>query len=176
MNQTSLRSALPYFTGLIVATALYYFADHIAYTPRGGELGPDFWPKLAIGLMAAACVVEIVRAFARASGTRGIAEMLEQGEEIEGPSHWPLLIGGIALLSAYALLVGTLGFLLATFLFIAAFMYLGRYRYHLAIWTISVVATVLIGFLFLRFAYVSLPRGEPPFDRFTDFIRIILGG
>ena len=61
-----------------------------------------------------------------------------------------------------------LGFLLSTFLFLAAFMYLGRYRKHVAIWGTSAVVTVLCGVLFLRFAYVSLPRGDPPFDRVTD--------
>jgi len=75
----------------------------------------------------------------------------------------------------YALVVNTLGFLLATFLFITAFMYLGRYRNHVAIWSISVAATFLIALLFLRIAYVSLPRGAPPFDAFTDFIRMIVG-
>ena len=57
-----------------------------------------------------------------------------------------------------------LGFLLATFLFLAAFMYLGRYRNHVAIWAISAVVTLLTALMFLRIAYVSLPRGEPPFD------------
>jgi hypothetical protein len=176
VKQTSVRSALPHIAGLIVAAALFYFADRIAYTPRGTELGPDFWPKLAIGVMAVACTVEIIRAFAGAHAARGIAELLEQGGDVEAPNQRHLVIGGIVLVSLFALVVGTLGFLLATLLFIAAFMYLGRYRNHVAIWTISVVAIVLIGFLFLRFAYVSLPRGEPPFDRFTDFIRMIVGG
>jgi hypothetical protein len=36
--------------------------------------------------------------------------------------------------------------------------------------------TVLAALIFIRFAYVSLPRGVPPFDVVTDFIRIILGG
>ncbi len=55
-------------------------------------------------------------------------------------------------------------------------MYLGGYRNHVAMWSIAIVATFVIAFVFLRFAYVSLPRGEPPFDRFTDLIRIMVGG
>jgi putative tricarboxylic transport membrane protein len=35
--------------------------------------------------------------------------------------------------------------------------------------------TVAIAILFIRFAYVSLPRGEPPFDRFTDLVRLLIG-
>jgi len=178
MKQGLLRQILPYVVGLLVAAALFYFANHIQYTPRENELGPGFWPKLAIGLMAIVCVVEIVRALAGAGTARGIADLLDEGEtgEQDQRAHRGLLIGGVALVVVYAVLVPILGFLLATLLFMAAFMYVGRYRNDVAIWMISIIATVLIGFLFLRFAYVSLPRGEPPFDQFTDFIRVILGG
>ena len=85
------------------------------------------------------------------------------------------LAGGIALVGLYAVLVPVFGFLLTTFLFIAAFMYLGRYRNHLAAWATSAAITVLIGVLFLRIAYVSLPRGVPPFDRITDVFFLIPG-
>ena len=43
-------------------------------------------------------------------------------------------------------------------------------------WGVSATITVLSALIFMRFAYVSLPRGVPPFDAFTDFIRIMLGG
>src|SRR5919202_906481 len=119
-----IRSALPYAIGLGVAVLLFVSASQIHYTPRPGQIGPDFWPKIAVALML-----------------------------------------------VYAVLVSYLGFLLASFLFLAAFMYLGRYRNHLAVWTVSAGLTVVIAFLFIRFAYVSLPRGEPPFDRFTDLVR-----
>jgi putative tricarboxylic transport membrane protein len=66
--------------------------------------------------------------------------------------------------------------LLSTFLFLPAFMYLGRYRKHAMVWGVSAIVTVLSALIFMRFAYVSLPRGIPPFDAFTDFIRIMLGG
>jgi putative tricarboxylic transport membrane protein len=176
MNQTRLRLALPYFVGLIIAGVLFYSANQIQFTQRGNELGPDFWPKAAIGLMAMVCVIEILRAMVGAAGAYGISHALEQTEESEEPSYFHLLIGGVALILGYAILVPILGFLLGSLLFMTAFMYLGRYRNHVAIWTISGVATFIIAFLFLRFAYVSLPRGEPPFDRFTDLIRVMVGG
>jgi hypothetical protein len=176
MNQTRLRLALPYVIGLLVAGALYYSASHIEFTRRGDELGPDFWPKLAIGLMALVCVIEIVRALAGASIVHGISNLLESAEADDEPSYPYLIIGGVVLLVAYAALVPVLGFLLGSLLFLAAFMYLGRYRNHLVIWTVSIAATFIIAFLFLRFAYVSLPRGTPPFDAFTDLIRTMVGG
>ena len=91
----------------------------------------------------------------------------------EEPSHLLLLIGGIALLVGYAILVPILGFLLASLLFMAAFMYLGRYRNTSRSGPSAPSRPSSSRFLFLRFAYVSLPRGTPPFDRFTDLIRIM---
>jgi putative tricarboxylic transport membrane protein len=176
MNQTRFRQALPYLVGGVVASVLYYSASRIEYTPRGDALGPDFWPKLAIGLMALLCIIEAVRALAGATGGQGLADLLEGADEEEKRSHPFLLVGGIALVVAYAVLVPILGFLLGSLLFMAAFMYLGGYRNHIAIWSIAVAAIFVIAFVFLRFAYVSLPRGEPPFDRFTDLIRIMVGG
>ncbi len=54
MQRNLIRSTLPYAVGLAVAALLFYFARHIEYSPRGGALGPDFWPRTVIGLMAAA--------------------------------------------------------------------------------------------------------------------------
>jgi len=177
MERSALRSALPYFVGLAVAAALFWYAGQIQYTPRPGLLGPDFWPKMACGLMAAACLFEIVRIFAGLrSETHGVADALEEEETEEVKTYPWLLIGGVVLVTVYALLVDILGFLLATFLFLPAFMYLGRYRKHATVWGISAIITILAALLFMRFAYVSLPRGVPPFDRFTDFVRIMLGG
>jgi putative tricarboxylic transport membrane protein len=176
MSVARLRSALPYLVGLVVAAALYYAADRIAYTPRGSELGPDLWPKAAIGLMAIVCLIEIARALAGAGAPRAVAELLTQEDEASAPPHTALLVGGIVLIAAYAVLMPILGFLLATLVFMALFMALGRYRNYVAIAAVSVLAMGLIAFLFLRFAYVSLPRGAPPFDRFTDWIRIMVGG
>ena len=179
-----MRSALPYFVGLAVAAVLYFYAGQIQYTPRPGLLGPDFWPKMAIGLMVAACLFEIGRIFAGLkTETHGVAEAIEEEDATaESSAGQPaktyprLLVGGVVLVTVYALVVDTLGFLLSTFLFLAAFMYLGRYRRHVMVWSVSAIVTILAALIFMRFAYVSLPRGTPPFDAFTDFIRVMLGG
>lgn len=178
MDKAALRSTLPYVIGLAVSAVLFHFARQIEYTPRPGSLGPDFWPKLAIGLMAAVCLFEIARGLlGLKSEAHGVADALEEEEAEEGAQTHPwLLAGGIALVAAYALAVDTLGFFLCTFLFLAAFMYLGRYRNHVAVWLTSAGVTLAAAILFMRIAYVSLPRGVPPFDAVTDFIRVILGG
>lgn len=178
MDPGLIRSTAPYVAGLVVAAVLYHFAGRIDYTPRPGLLGPDFWPKAAIGLMAALCLLETVKRVAGSRAeARGVEEVLEEGAGEEAQQTYPLLLlGGVALVVSFAFLVPILGFLLATFLFLPAFIYLGGYRNHLVVWGFSAIITATAAFVFLRVAYVSLPRGEPPFDRFTDFVRVLLGG
>jgi putative tricarboxylic transport membrane protein len=177
MDRSAIRAAFPYAIGLAVAAVLYIFAQQIEYSPRPGMLGPDFWPKAAIALMAVVCLFEIVCAMAgMRSQTLGVVDTLDKDESEQPPTYPKLLLGGIVLVTIYAVVVGFLGFLLSTFIFLAAFMYVGRYRNHLAIWATSAAITLLAALIFIRLAYVSLPRGVPPFDAVTDFVRVMLGG
>ena len=178
MDKALFRSILPYVVGLGIAVALYIYAGTFEYTHRGRELGPDFWPRLAILLMGASCLFELGRRLiAGNKDATGIIEALDRTDDAGEPDPvYPrLLIGGIVLMGVYAVLVPYLGFILGTFLFLAAFMYVGRYREHRAIWATSAGVTVLCGILFLRIAYVSLPRGIAPFDRITDIFFLIPG-
>jgi len=175
----SFRPTIPYFVGLAAAAVLYYLANNITYAARPGQLGPDFWPRIAIGIMAVSCLYQIVRLliFGSAdSGVQGIGEHLE-GEELdetesdaEGGRKPHLLLGGIILTLAYAVLVQKLGFLLASYIFLILFMYLGGIRNHVAIWASSTIGMLLFAFIFLKVVYVSIPRGEPPFDQVTQFV------
>ena len=69
---------------------------------------------------------------------------------------------------AYGALLTPLGFLTATILYLALFMYVGLYRRHFAIWASSITGAVLLTLTFQKVVYVSLPRGVFPFDIATD--------
>lgn len=171
MDKTLFRSIVPYALGLAIAVALFIYAGTFLYSPRPGQLGPDVWPRLAILLMGASCVYEISRRLiAGNQDATGFLEAFDREPDVEDkePVYPRLLVGGIVLMGIYAVLVPVLGFILGTFVFLAAFMYVGGYRAHGAIWGTSAAVTLFCGILFLRIAYVSLPRGIPPFDRVTD--------
>ena len=178
MQKSLIRSVLPHVVGLGIATALYIHVGQVEYTPRAGELGPEVWPRLVLLLMAASCLFEITRRLIVGNrDATGLIEAFDREPEHETkePTYAGLLIGGIVLMGIYAVLIPVLGFILGTFLFLAAFMYVGRYRAHGAIWGTSAAVTILCGVLFLRIAYVSLPRGIEPFDRVTDIFFAIPG-
>jgi hypothetical protein len=173
MGRARILAALPYLLSLAVVAWLYTVAGAIEYSHRPGEIGPDFWPKLALGLMAVASLFEVVRAlfFGTESETHALGDSIEGEEEADdAPRSTSLLLGGVILTLAYGVLITTIGFPVATFLYLVAFMYLGLYRKHLVIWPTAAIGTFLITTIFLKVVYVSLPRGIPPFDTVTDII------
>jgi putative tricarboxylic transport membrane protein len=178
MQNSLVRSVLPYVVGLGIAIALYISAGQFEYSAREGQLGPGAWPRLAILLLGASCLFELGRRLI--AGNRdatGFIEVFDREPDAAEPepTYPGLLIGGVVLMGIYAVAVPYLGFILGTFLFLAAFMYVGRFRDHRVIWGASFLVTVLCGVLFLRIAYVSLPRGIAPFDRITDIFFLIPG-
>jgi hypothetical protein len=170
------KNALPYIVLLAGAAGFYLLTLRIEYTSRPGQFGPDLWPKLAIGLIAIVCLFEILRALITVNRVEavGITEQLEQGEAPEAGDDAPrrpmLLAAGIGMTLAYGALVTQLGFPLATFLYLAAFMYVGGFRSHGAIWGLSLIGSTSLTVLFLKVVYVSLPRGVAPFNRITDVL------
>ncbi len=173
MDVSKVKSRIPYAVLLAVAVGFYVLAGSIEYSEQPGQIGPTVWPRFALALIAAVCLFEIARAFTSKplEEPHGIADELEGDDKEEEVRRYPkLLFGGLALTVAYGLLIKMLGFPLATFLYLVAFMYLGGYRVHLVIWLTGFVGSVLLALIFLRLVYVSLPRGAPPFDRVTDLV------
>lgn len=174
MKRPKLSAWLPYAVILLGAMFFWFVAGQIDYAHRPGALGPDFWPKAAILLIGLVCAYEITKALivGRLADARGLAAALGSDDEIneegEALRHKGLLVAGAALTIAYGLLILWVGFPLTTFLYLAAFMYVGRYRRHLTIWLSAALGALIFSVLFLRLVYVSLPRGAPPFDRITD--------
>mgnify|MGYP000199713683 CR=1 FL=1 len=176
MDKVMVRSIAPYLIGLLISLGLWIYSGTIDYTARPGELGPAVWPRLAILLMGASCLFEITRRLlVKNEDATGFLEAFEKEEEKEAPEpvHLRMLIGGIILMGIYAVALPFLGFIFGTFLFLAAFMYIGGYRSHAVIWGMSVFVTLACGILFLRVAYVSLPRGVEPFAYANDIFFMI---
>jgi len=167
-----LAQALPYL--LLIAATVWFWtvANRIEFPARPGALGPDFWPKAAILLMGVFSLLQAAKILLSGSGVEagGATEQLETEDEDDAPRQPVLLLLGIALAVGYALVLPTLGFPIATTIFLVAFMYLGGSRSHLAIWASSVVGVVLVTLMLMKVVYVSLPRGVAPFDRLTDLI------
>jgi hypothetical protein len=56
-----IKRIIPYAVVLLVSAYFYVLACRFGVVTRAGNLGPDFWPKLLLGLTMAACLYEIAK-------------------------------------------------------------------------------------------------------------------
>ena len=61
MAAEKLKKIVPYVIILLVSLYFYHLAGHFRFSAKPGNLGPDFWPKLLLGLTMAACFYEIIK-------------------------------------------------------------------------------------------------------------------
>ena len=179
-----LRRAFPYIVALVVSGVLFAFADRIPFEAPGGRIGPDFWPKLILGLALATCALEIVRTllFSDDQHVAGVLESIldeTPGESVEpsAPEElYPrLLIAGVVLTIGYVVAIEWLGFFLCTFAYMAAFAWIGRYRRPVVVLVSSFVGSLAFMFMFMKVVYVSLPLGHGPFEQVTFFLMRLMG-
>lgn len=178
-----LGRAAPYAVLLGVAAYFYALAGHFEFSAPAGRLGPDAWPKIVLGLLAAVCLYEIGRSFL----ARGVAEVsgllqtfLEKAaSDAEGrgaaPRSFRLLLAGVGITILYVALIDVLGFLVATALYLAAFMRVGRYRRTPLIAAASLIGSAALLFIFMRIVYVSLPPGMGPFGTLSFAVLSLMG-
>jgi len=172
---------------LIVAIYLYNMTVHFEFVLKPGRLGPDVWPKAILGLLILLAVLDIVcglvaecKLDAKSSLLAGVGPPKDEdaagAEPEEEKIKYPkLLAAGMVLTVAYVALADAMGFVLTSFAYLVIFMYLGRFRNHAIIWLGSAVGTLTLLLVFVKFVYVSLPIGAPPFDQLTFFLYRIMG-
>lgn len=174
-----LARAAPYALLLAVASVLYYFTLGIDTSTAAGRIGPDFWPRAVLGLLAVVCVYELAKSFlsadARSAGGMlqnylldhwGVAnDALMEATSPQSPARPSVLrlVLGMSATLAYVLLVDVLGFFLATAAYLAAFIALGGYRRWGVIGACALGGSLAMVVVFMKIVYVSLPLGAGPF-------------
>jgi len=176
MAMEKIKRIIPYAVVMLISIFFWVLACRFGCETRAGNLGPDFWPKLLLGLTMVVCLYEIAKT---ALFYRGNALKNDAGEEkaaAEAPKRYTgLLIIGALMTVAYVYFVTILGFILCTFLFLVLFMIVGRYRKVWVIAANSVIGTVLFVVIFMKVVYVSLPLGQGPFQQFSLLVLKLLG-
>jgi putative tricarboxylic transport membrane protein len=177
MGAEKAKRIIPYVIILLVSLYFYYLAGQFRFSAKPGNLGPDFWPKLLLGLTMAACLYEIIKtAFLLKIAPPKEAEEEQSAKAQTKKKTYPeLLVIGIAMTAAYVYFVTKLGFILCTFLYFAFFMIVGRYRKVWAILANSVAGTLVLVLIFMKIVYVSLPLGQEPFSSVSLFVLKLMG-
>ncbi|HET9578009.1 MAG TPA: tripartite tricarboxylate transporter TctB family protein [Usitatibacter sp.] len=174
-----LRAIVPYAALLLVAAWLYGETGAFAALGREGQLSPAFWPRAVLTLLMIVCAMEIGRAalFFRPEKPAAVPHSAAPlpSEEDDGQRYPALLAGGIGLTILYVPGMQYLGFFLATAIYLAAFMLMGRYRRLGVIAVTSVAGSLAFVFVFMKIVYVSLPLGAGPFRVVSTTIMAALG-
>lgn len=172
MGIEMLKRTAPYVAVLAVTIVLFMLAGQISYVGKAGQIGPDLWPKAVLVLAMAASIYQIVCIVLQC--WREQAAFRASVATPEKPYTIRLLLGmGITL--AYVALLPVIGFIFCTLLYLAAFMYIGRYRRHRVVIATSVIGTLMFLLIFMRFVYVSLPMGSAPFSTWSYALLALLG-
>jgi hypothetical protein len=167
-----LRRVAPYIAVLAAAILLYAIAERMTYIGKAGQIGPDFWPKAVLLLAIAAAVYQIV--CIAAACWREQPAFREPAAKPDRPYTGRLLLG-VGMTVAYVALLNVIGFIFCTLLYLAGFMYIGRYRRHLLIAVNSLVGTLALVLTFMKLVYISLPMGRGPFASFNYALLDLLG-
>jgi len=172
---TRLREIVPYAALLAGAAFLYAQTGAFAEVARPGQLGPDAWPRAILALLMFVCVFEMARRSWSWRSARAEAAREAGAAEPEAARYPWLLAAGAAITILYVPAVGILGFFLCTALYLAAFMWIGRYRSLRVIAACSVLGSLAFVFVFMKIVYVSLPLGIGPFRSFSTWLLAVLG-
>ena len=169
------KPMLPYLALLAGAGFLYHHTETFAALGRPGQLGPDFWPRAVLVLLMLVCAFEVARlALAGGAARAAAAKPAQRAEEEEAPRYPWLLVAGIVLTILYVPGMELLGFFVATALYLAGFMLVGRYRRPGVIAASSVLGSLAFVFVFMKIVYVSLPLGVGPFLRVSTWLMAML--
>lgn len=169
----------PYVFIIGASTVLYHYANKISYTPISGQMGPEEWPKLIIGLLMAICAFEIARRLLAAVKSRGFARAVhpdaDEGFSQQMEAHPLLVLAAAVVTVVYLLLFDVLGFFTGTILYVACVMWIGGVRRPLLVAVLSLVMTFGFSLFFLKLIYVALPLGMGPFEQISLFIIKLIG-
>lgn len=183
-----LRAQIPYVIVFLLAGFLYYRATQIDFAAPGGRVGPDVWPRAILGLAMLTAAYEVIKNLIFHKSRHevdGVLESIIESAAVEPPeidepqpparSYPWLLVVGAGMTIAYAALIQTLGFFLCTVLFLAGFIWVGRYRRVRVILASSVLGGLVFMFIFMKIVYVSLPLGVGPFEQLSILLMRLMG-
>lgn len=156
--------------GVAVAAALFVATRGLDDVAQGGQLGPAFWPRLALIGLTLACAAKAMEEWRRPE----VGPTLDDAAPPAEVSRGRLLVA-VILLFLYVVVMPLVGFMLATAVFAVAFMWHAGARSIVGVVTATVLVTVGLLYVFVRVVYLPLPKGQGPFEGITIAVYRLLG-
>ena len=132
------------------------------------KMGPYSWPRVMLISLAT------VGLFWGLSRLRNSSPNKISGEDSDQINTVKLVLGILSIV-IYGIAIDVNGFAMGTFLFLTFWFILGGIRQPLVIISNSALGTGALLYLFLKVAYLPLPRGVEIFDTVTVNLYRLLG-
>lgn len=166
-----------FVTGLIFVTAVVFFGIAFNIPPPRVEspLAAGFWPKIVLVLLFITSGIHLTRLMLRKKAVeeqlakKAEGERKREEEETGERKVFSLLLFGIGISFLYIYIIRWIGFVIATPIFMATFMYVTGYRKKLTLVVVPIVTLAIFLLLFVEATYIPLPRGYGIFKSISVF-------
>ena len=156
---------------VLLAAAMYLFVVALGFKQVGpaDQIGPGFWPQVLCVGIGIGALVRLGQKL-RSQESRVVGEAASEAGEL----RMPRVALGVALVVGYVVGMLFLGYILATALFLIAFIYLGGQRKWYVV-PLALASSLLFAYVFLKVVYIALPSGVGIFDQLTVLLYELLG-
>jgi putative tricarboxylic transport membrane protein len=169
VSRSLLLSVLPEV--VLLAATMYLFVVALGFKQVGpsDQIGPGFWPQMLCVGIGIGALVRLGQKL-RSPESRVVGDAASEAGEL----RMPRVALGVALVVGYVVGMLFLGYILATALFLIAFIYLGGQRQWYVV-PLGVASSLLFAYVFLKVVYIALPSGVGIFDQLTVLLYELLG-
>ena len=169
VSRSLLLSVLPEV--VLLAATMYLFVVALGFKQVGpsDQIGPGFWPQMLCLGIGIGALVRLGQKL-RSPESRVIGDAASEAGEL----RMPRVALGVALVVGYVVGMLFLGYILATALFLIAFIYLGGQRKWYVV-PLGIASSLLFAYVFLKVVYIALPSGVGIFDQLTVLLYELLG-
>jgi len=156
---------------VLLAAAVYLFVVALGFKQVGpaDQIGPGFWPQVLCVGIGIGALVRLGQKL-RSQESRVVGDVASEAGEL----RMPRVALGVALVVGYVVGMLFLGYILATALFLIAFIYLGGQRKWYVV-PLALASSLLFAYVFLKVVYIALPSGVGIFDQLTVLLYELLG-
>jgi len=168
-SRSLILSILPEVVLLAAAVYLFVVALNFRQVGPADQIGPSFWPQVLCVGIGIGALVRLGQKL-RSREHRVAGETASEADEVK----MPRVALGIALVVGYVIGMLFLGYILATALFLIAFIYLGGQRKWYVV-PLGIASSLLFAYVFLKVVYIALPSGVGIFDQLTVLLYELLG-
>ncbi|HEX8259217.1 MAG TPA: tripartite tricarboxylate transporter TctB family protein [Rubrobacteraceae bacterium] len=169
VSRSLLLSVLPEV--VLLAATMYLFVVALGFKQVGpsDQIGPGFWPQMLCVGIGIGALVRLGQKL-RSPESRVVGDAASEAGEL----RMPRVALGVALVVGYVVGMLFLGYILATALFLIAFIYLGGQRQWYVV-PLGIASSLLFAYVFLKVVYIALPSGVGIFDQLTVLLYELLG-